>query len=45
MWLAGAFAVEKLVYVLAWLNWLLNNDLSTVYSKYFLEDAFIRYTG
>jgi hypothetical protein len=32
-WLAGAFAIEKLVYVVAWLLWLLNNDLGALYAK------------
>ena len=45
MWLAGAFAVEKLVYVLAWLNWLLNNDLSAVYSDDFLAGVFYSIYG
>lgn len=35
-WLAGAFAVEKLVYVIAWIRWLSNNSLTELYS----EDAF-----
>ncbi|MGF1708194.1 hypothetical protein [Enterovibrio baiacu] len=30
-WLAGAFAIEKLVYVIAWINWMSGNSLSTVY--------------
>lgn len=45
MWLAGVFAVEKLVYVLAWLNWLLNNDLSAVYSSDFLAGVFYSIYG
>ncbi len=35
-WLAAAFAVEKLVYVVAWIKWLSNNSLTQLYS----EDAF-----
>ena len=35
-WLAGAFAVEKLVYVVVWLMWHSANSLSQLYSK----DAF-----
>lgn len=35
-WLVGAFAVEKLVYVVAWIMWLSNNSLTRLYS----EDAF-----
>ncbi|TMN84658.1 MULTISPECIES: hypothetical protein [unclassified Pseudoalteromonas] len=32
-WLAGAFVIEKLVYVVTWLLWLANNNLSNVYDK------------
>lgn len=32
-WLAGAFAIEKLVYVLAWLSWIKESSLSAVYEK------------
>tara|TARA_B100001063_G_scaffold132806_1_gene124060 strand:+ start:34 stop:435 length:402 start_codon:yes stop_codon:yes gene_type:complete len=32
-WLAGAFVIEKLVYVVTWLLWLANNKLSNVYDK------------
>jgi hypothetical protein len=35
-WLAGVFAVEKLVYVVAWIVWLSGNSLSQLYST----DAF-----
>ena len=35
-WLAGAFALEKLVYVVVWVMWLTNNSLPQLYSK----DAF-----
>lgn len=35
-WLVGAFALEKLVYVLAWLKWLSENSLARLYA----EDAF-----
>lgn len=31
-WLAGTFAVEKLVYGVVWIKWLLENSLATVYS-------------
>lgn len=31
-WLAGTFAVEKLIYGLAWIKWLLENSLEAVYS-------------
>ncbi|NOH98744.1 hypothetical protein F0226_18475 [Vibrio sp. 99-70-13A1] len=32
-WLAGAFTIEKLVYVLAWLQWFKDNSLNTVYEQ------------
>ena len=32
-WLAAAFALEKLVYVIAWLVWFSGNDISSVYEK------------
>lgn len=32
-WLAGVFALEKLVYFVFWVLWLLGNSLSDVYSK------------
>ena len=32
-WLAGAFALEKLVYGIVWVHWHLNNDLGTVFSN------------
>lgn len=35
-WLAAAFALEKLVYVVAWLSWLDGNSLSRLY----VQDAF-----
>jgi hypothetical protein len=32
-WLAGAFALEKLVYVVVWIMWLSDNNLAQLYSK------------
>lgn len=32
-WLVGVFVIEKLVYVIAWLRWILSNDLSAVFEK------------
>lgn len=31
-WIAGVFALEKLIYGIVWLKWLLNNNLGSVYS-------------
>ena len=32
-WLAGAFAIEKLVYVVCWIRWQMENSLAAVYDK------------
>ena len=32
-WLVGVFVVEKLIYVIAWFMWIVNNDVSKVYEK------------
>ncbi|WP_026839063.1 hypothetical protein [Gillisia sp. JM1] len=32
-WVVGVFVVEKLIYVIAWLMWIVNNDVSKVYEK------------
>ncbi|MFT5594757.1 MAG: hypothetical protein ACI8SR_003151 [Oceanicoccus sp.] len=32
-WLAGAFALEKLIYGVVWVNWLSANSLVAVYEK------------
>lgn len=32
-WVIGAFAIEKLIYGYVWTNWLMTNDLSTVYNQ------------
>lgn len=32
-WLAGAFAIEKLVYVLVWAMWHSNNSLAALFTK------------
>jgi len=32
-WLAGAFAVEKLIYGVVWVKWLLANNLGELYAK------------
>ena len=44
-WLAGAFAVEKLVYVCAWLYWQFNNDLSSVYADDLFAGVFYSIYG
>jgi len=31
-WIAGTFALEKLIYGVTWVKWLLENDLAAVYA-------------
>jgi hypothetical protein len=44
-WLAGAFALEKLVYVVVWVMWLSNNSLVQLYAKDFFAGAFYSIYG
>jgi len=44
-WLAGAFALEKLVYVVVWVKWLSENSLAQLYSKDFFAGAFFSIYG
>ncbi len=44
-WLAGAFAIEKLVYVLTWLAWLSANSLTALYAKDFFAGIFYSIYG
>ena len=44
-WLAGAFAVEKLVYVVAWGLWINANDLGAVYSQDLFAGVFYSIYG
>lgn len=44
-WLAGAFAVEKLVYVVAWIRWLTENSLTQLYAKDVFAGAFYSIYG
>jgi len=39
-WLVGVFAVEKFIYGYVWIQWMLNNDLSAVYSQDTLAGLF-----
>ncbi len=32
-WLVGVFAVEKLIYGIAWVNWQMNNSVSAVFEQ------------
>lgn len=44
-WLAGAFALEKLVYVVAWIIWHLENSLTQLYSKDMFAGVFFSIYG
>lgn len=44
-WLAAAFAIEKLVYVVVWLAWLSKNSLGEVYSNDLFAGAFYSIYG
>ena len=44
-WLAGAFAVEKLVYVVVWLMWHSNNSVAQLYSKDVFAGVFFSIYG
>jgi len=44
-WLAGAFALEKLVYVLVWVAWLSQNSLTSLYSIDFFAGVFYSIYG
>ena len=44
-WLAGAFALEKLVYVVVWLGWMLENSLASIYSIDLLAGIFYSIYG
>ncbi len=44
-WLAGVFAVEKLIYVLVWVRWMSDNSLTSLYSTDFLAGVFYSIYG
>ena len=44
-WLAGAFALEKLVYVVVWVMWLSKNSLPELYAKDGFAGAFFSIYG
>ena len=44
-WLAGAFALEKLVYVVVWAIWLSSNSLPELYAEDFFAGAFYSIYG
>ncbi|MEK9712296.1 MAG: hypothetical protein VW258_07000 [Thalassolituus sp.] len=44
-WLAGAFAIEKLVYVAVWAGWMVNNDLEAVFEADLFAGVFYSIYG
>lgn len=44
-WLAGAFAIEKLVYVIVWVVWFTEHSLGTVYNKDLFAGVFYSIYG
>jgi hypothetical protein len=44
-WLAGAFALEKLVYVVVWIMWHSQNSLAQLYSKDMFAGVFFSIYG
>ncbi len=44
-WLAGVFAIEKLIYCAVWIRWLSENNLQQLYSKDFFAGAFFSIYG
>ena len=44
-WIVGVFFLEKVVYVIAWINWLLNNELLSLYKKDILAGVFYSIYG
>ena len=44
-WLVGVFAIEKLVYVIAWLAFINSNSLSAIYKQDALAGAFYTIYG
>lgn len=44
-WIAGAFALEKLVYVVVWSRWLSENSLADLYSKDLFAGVFFSIYG
>ncbi len=44
-WVAGAFALEKLIYGVVWVKWLLGNSLAAVYSTDIFAGVFYSIYG
>jgi len=44
-WLVGLFVIEKLIFGLVWINWMLHNSLTEVYEKDLLAGIFFTVYG
>jgi hypothetical protein len=44
-WLVGIFALEKLIYGIVWTHWVLNNDVSSIFSKDIFAGTFFSVYG
>ncbi|WP_010232402.1 hypothetical protein [Gillisia marina] len=44
-WLVATFVIEKLIYVIAWVKWILNNNVSEVYDKDLFAGVFFSVYG
>jgi hypothetical protein len=44
-WLAGVFALEKLIYVAVWIKWMTENSLSPLYAKDIFAGVFYSVYG
>jgi hypothetical protein len=44
-WLIAVFAIEKLIYGVIWINWMLNNNISDVFEKDLLAGVFYSIYG
>ncbi len=44
-WLVATFVIEKLVYVIAWVKWISNNNVSEVYDKDLFAGVFFSVYG
>jgi len=44
-WVVGIFVIEKLIYVIAWLMWMINNNVTAVYDKDLFAGVFYSVYG
>ena len=44
-WLVGVFVIEKLIYGIAWINWMLNNSVAEIFEKDAMAGLFFSIYG